>query len=138
MNATDENAVSTALSEVRAAIGCLGLLESSWPGAKKCHEILKELVDLTLQKLQDGMPSLPVVRRTSLGDQSVIDGSTIRSPARSLMQTIHPMPVSPFLGGFGEMASLAPVARCFAYMIDYFSWFSMQPLYEANHRHLGW
>ncbi|KAF8312877.1 hypothetical protein DL93DRAFT_2042574, partial [Clavulina sp. PMI_390] len=51
MHATDQSAVTTAMSEVNTAIECLGSLEALWPGAKKCREILKELADLTNVRL---------------------------------------------------------------------------------------
>lgn len=89
MHATDQNAVTTAMSEVNTAIECLGSLESSWPGAKRCREILKELADLTLARLQEGLsaPSLPMT------DGFVTDGNTIRSPGRHLGHNLSPSSV---------------------------------------------
>lgn len=93
MHATDQNAVTTAMSEVDTAIECLGSLESSWPGAKRCREILKELADITLSKLQleggisDGATS-------SSASLRVTDGNTIRSPGRHLGPHIAPSPAN--------------------------------------------
>ncbi|KAF8324419.1 fungal-specific transcription factor domain-containing protein [Cantharellus anzutake] len=53
MRATDQGAVTTAMNEVGTAIECLASLEASWPGAKKCKEILKELADITLSKVRE-------------------------------------------------------------------------------------
>lgn len=88
MHAADQNAVTTAMSEVNTAIECLGSLESSWPGAKRCREILKELADMTLSRLQDGVAALPV----PAPDRFVTDGTTIRSPGRHLGHHVAPSP----------------------------------------------
>jgi hypothetical protein len=88
MHAADQNAVTTAMSEVNTAIECLGFLESSWPGAKRCREILKELADMTLSRLQDGVTALPV----PAPDRFVTDGTTIRSPGRHLGHHVAPSP----------------------------------------------
>lgn len=91
MHATDQNAVTTAMSEVNAAIECLTSLESFWPGAKRCTEILKELADMTLSRLQNGVTPSPV----PASDWFVTDGTTIRSPGRHLGHQIAASPGIP-------------------------------------------
>lgn len=84
MHATDQNAVTTAMSEVDTAVECLGSLESSWPGAKRCREILKELAEMTLSRLQaDGVVPAEGVHSLQ-SNNHVTDGNTIRSPGRHL------------------------------------------------------
>lgn len=112
MHATDQSAVATAMNEVNAAIECLGTLETSWPGAKKCREILKELADMTLLRLQDSVAagsSSPNVRRHGLPDRFVTDGATIRSPGRHLgHHTTISIPASPYPGHSGSYQTLLP------------------------------
>ncbi|KAJ1311719.1 hypothetical protein OPQ81_010190 [Rhizoctonia solani] len=43
MHATDEGAAQTALAEVDSCLACLESLEDSWPGARRCKELLQDL-----------------------------------------------------------------------------------------------
>ncbi len=95
MRATDQGAVNTAMMEVGTAIECLGTLEASWPGAKKCGEILKELADITLSKVREtvGMPSpskrdcLTIAAGNIIaGSHSPVSKTCISPPNASLAQ----------------------------------------------------
>ncbi|KAG8858883.1 hypothetical protein FRC20_011924 [Serendipita sp. 405] len=51
MHATDKAAASIAMSEVDNCVKSLEALESTWPGASKCKELLRELAQVTSTNL---------------------------------------------------------------------------------------
>ena len=56
--ATVESAARTASQEVNTALVCLAALESAWPGAKKCKELLQELVEATRLDMKVQVPGV--------------------------------------------------------------------------------
>ncbi|KDQ10040.1 hypothetical protein BOTBODRAFT_178587 [Botryobasidium botryosum FD-172 SS1] len=56
MHATDAGAARTAMGEVEACVRCLEALEGRWPGARKCLDLLEELVGITKES-RDGRES---------------------------------------------------------------------------------
>ncbi|KAG8907057.1 hypothetical protein FRB99_005434 [Tulasnella sp. 403] len=56
--ATVESAARTASDEVNTALVCLGALEGAWPGAKKCREMLEELVEATRRDMKVQVPGV--------------------------------------------------------------------------------
>ncbi|KAG8893648.1 hypothetical protein FRC01_013459 [Tulasnella sp. 417] len=56
--ATVESAARTASEEVNTALLCLDGLEGAWPGARKCKELLQELVEATRQAMRVQVPGV--------------------------------------------------------------------------------
>ncbi|KAG9009294.1 hypothetical protein FRB94_012240 [Tulasnella sp. JGI-2019a] len=56
--ATVESAARTASDEVNTALVCLGTLEKAWPGAKKCKELLEELVEAAKTDMRVKVPGV--------------------------------------------------------------------------------
>ncbi|KAG8876090.1 hypothetical protein FRB98_007465 [Tulasnella sp. 332] len=56
--ATVESAARTASDEVNTALVCLAALEKSWPGAKKCKELLEELVEAAKVDMRVKVPGV--------------------------------------------------------------------------------
>lgn len=56
--ATVESAARTASEEVNTALLCLSALEKAWPGAKKCKELLEELVEATRRDMRVKVPGV--------------------------------------------------------------------------------
>lgn len=56
--ATVESAARTASEEVNTALVCLDGLEGAWPGARKCKELLQELVEATRQAMRVQVPGV--------------------------------------------------------------------------------
>ncbi|KAG8963729.1 hypothetical protein FRC03_002629 [Tulasnella sp. 419] len=56
--ATVESAARTASEEVNTALICLGRLQNAWPGAKKCKELLEELVEVTRGDMRVQVPGV--------------------------------------------------------------------------------
>ncbi|KAG8914061.1 hypothetical protein FRC00_000909 [Tulasnella sp. 408] len=56
--ATVESAARTASEEVNTALVCLDGLDGAWPGARKCKELLQELVEATRQAMRVQVPGV--------------------------------------------------------------------------------
>lgn len=55
MHTTDTGAARTAMDEARSCLGFLENWEGSWPGARKCKELLEDLIATTTQAIRAAM-----------------------------------------------------------------------------------
>lgn len=72
MHATDEGAAQTALGEVDACLNCLESLEDSWPGAKRCKELLQDLQVAAKETMKNIR-----ARRAAVGQSKPRDASPV-------------------------------------------------------------
>lgn len=82
--------------EVTTALGCLAALEDKWPGAKKCRELLEELVDATVKDMRVQISSFsPTPSSESkivpgVGRKGAVDGKVAATPAGvEKVQTVY-------------------------------------------------
>ncbi|KZT62356.1 hypothetical protein CALCODRAFT_548993 [Calocera cornea HHB12733] len=119
MRLMDENQIKQSMPEVMQCIQCLHDLEVSYPGAKKCRELLTQLFDVTKETAarraeKDKHPHHHIQRRGSMrktrrhsnktGSSSPSDWSGKRphvTPPRELMPTGQPLKMSP-----GQMSAV--------------------------------
>lgn len=87
MHTTDTGAARMAMEEAKSCIGFLESWEGSWPGARKCKELLEDLIQTTTQAIRSAVdnqarmppPSTPSNPSSSNTSQSMPSGAP--SPA---------------------------------------------------------
>lgn len=84
MHTTDPGASRTAMEEAKTCLGFLETWEGSWPGARKCKELLEDLIGTASEAInavvtgqaQAGLPGAPASNASSSAPQSNLPSGT--------------------------------------------------------------
>ena len=94
MHTTDLGASRTAMEEARSCLGYLETWEGSWPGARKCKELLDDLIGTASDAI-----------RTAMANQAGMPPPTPSNPSSNPQSNMSSGPASPSPLASGSMAA---------------------------------